>query len=58
MSDNAQLARTGAGLGGTLVIGTTAITGGWILAIAVTLILIGALAIRFTFRTGRSADQR
>lgn len=56
MSDHAQLARTGAG--GVLVIGGTAITGSWLLAIAVGIILTGAIAVRFSFRRGRTAGQR
>lgn len=56
MSDHAQLARTG--VGGALVIGGTVITGYWMLAIAGGIILVGALAIRLTFRPGRSAGQR
>lgn len=56
MSDHAQLARTG--VGGAIVIGGTIVTGWWILGIAVSIIAIGALAIRFGFRRGRTAGQR
>jgi general stress protein CsbA len=54
MSDNQQLAHTGAGV---LVIGTTVITGWWLLGIALTVVLIGAVCIRFGFRPGRGAGQ-
>lgn len=56
MSDHSQLAKTGAG--GALVIGGTVVTGWWLLAIAASVVLVGALAVRFTFRAGRSASQR
>jgi hypothetical protein len=55
VSDNAKLASTGAG---AIVIGTTVITGWWLLAIAVTVVAIGALAIRFGFRRDKAAGQR
>lgn len=54
MSDNQQLARTGAG---ALVIGTTVITGWYLLAIALTIVVVGALIIRFAFRPGIEASQ-
>jgi acyl dehydratase len=57
MSDNAQLARTGSAAG-AIVIGTTVITGWWLLAIALGLITAGALTIRFGFRRGRNAGQQ
>ncbi|MET7935021.1 hypothetical protein [Streptomyces sp. NPDC005322] len=57
MSDNAQLARTGSAAG-AIVVGTTVITGWWLLAIAAGIIAIGALAIRFGFRNGRQAGQK
>lgn len=57
MSDNAQLARTGTAAG-ALVIGTTVITGWWLLAIAVGIVAIGAIAIRVSFRPGRDAGDR
>ncbi|MER7874851.1 hypothetical protein ABTY63_15010 [Streptomyces solisilvae] len=57
MSDNAQLARTGSAAG-AIVIGTTVVTGWWLLAVAAGIIVIGALAIRFGFRTGRKAGQK
>jgi hypothetical protein len=56
MSDHAQLARTG--LGGAIVIGGTVYTGWWLLGAAAALIAIGAIAIRFGFRRGRTAGQR
>lgn len=56
MSDHSQLARTGAA--GALVIGGTVITGWWLLAIAAGVVAAGALAVRFAFRSGRSASQR
>lgn len=55
MSDNAKLAQTGAG---ALVIGTTVITGWWILAIAFTAVAIGAICIRYGFRRGKNAGQQ
>lgn len=55
MSDNAKLASTGAG---ALVIGTTVITGWWLLAAAAGLVAVGALVVRFGFRSGKSAAQR
>lgn len=57
MSDNAQLARTGSAAG-AIVIGTTVVTGWWLLAIAAGIITLGALAIRFGFRAGRKAGQK
>ncbi|MEV6504820.1 hypothetical protein AB0M61_01695 [Streptomyces sp. NPDC051642] len=56
MSDNAQLAKTGSAAG-AIVIGTTVITGWWLLGAAAAIVLIGALCIRFGFRPGRSAGQ-
>ncbi|HET6636792.1 MAG TPA: hypothetical protein VFH77_17375 [Streptomyces sp.] len=56
MSDNAQLARTGT-MGG-LIIGTTVVSGWWLLAIAFTVIAVGAIAIRVAFRRGRRAGAR
>lgn len=55
MSDNAKLAHTG---GLAIVIGGTAYTGGWLLAIAAGLMLVGALCVRFRFRRGKGAGQR
>jgi hypothetical protein len=55
VSDNARLASTGAG---ALVIGTTVITGWWLLAIAVGIVAAGALCVRFGFRPGKNASQR
>jgi hypothetical protein len=54
VSDNQQLAHTGAGV---LVIGTTVITGWWLLGAAAAIVLIGAVCIRFGFRRNRGADQ-
>lgn len=56
MSDHSQLAKTGAG--GALVIGGTVVTGWWLLAIALGIVLIGAVGVRYGFRSGRSASQR
>jgi acyl dehydratase len=56
MSDHAQLARTGTAAG-VIVVGGTAITGWWLLAIAFAIIGLGAVAIRFGFRRGRTAGQ-
>lgn len=55
MSD--QLARTGTAAG-TIVIGTTVITGWWLLAAALTIVAVGAICIRVGFRPGRGAGQR
>ncbi|MGC5034133.1 hypothetical protein ACPXCS_06110 [Streptomyces sp. DT190] len=55
MSDNAQLARTGTA--GALVIGTTVVTGWWLLAIALTIVIIGAVVIRMSFRPRLAAGQ-
>jgi hypothetical protein len=57
VSDNAQLAKTGTAAG-AIVIGTTVITGWWLLGIAASTVLIGALCVRFGFRRGKSAGQR
>lgn len=57
MSDNAQLARTGSAAG-AIVIGTTVITGWWLLGIAAGIVLAGALLVRFAFRPGRGAGER
>ena len=56
MSDNAQLAKTGSAAG-AIVIGTTVITGWWLLGIAAGIVVVGALCIRFGFRRGKSAGQ-
>ncbi|MFJ8604523.1 hypothetical protein ACIREM_38650 [Streptomyces shenzhenensis] len=55
MSDNAQLARTGTAE--ALVLGTTVITGWWLLAIAFALVATGAVVVRLAFRRGRNAGQ-
>jgi hypothetical protein len=54
MSD--QLARTGTA--GALVIGTTVITGWWLLSVAFAVVVIGAFCVRTGFRRGRGAGQR
>jgi hypothetical protein len=56
VSDNAQLAKTGSAAG-AIVIGSTIITGWWLLGIAAGIVLIGALAVRFGFRRGKGAGQ-
>ncbi|MFH9011206.1 hypothetical protein ACH4C6_07500 [Streptomyces sp. NPDC017943] len=56
MSDNAQLARTGTA--GALVIGTTVVTGYWLLAVAAGLVVVGAIVLRVGFRRGKSAGQQ
>ncbi|MFD4343447.1 hypothetical protein ACFWQ6_00955 [Streptomyces coelicoflavus] len=53
MSD--QLARTGTA--GTLVIGGVAVTGYYLLAIALAVVLAGALCIRLAFRHRLDAGQ-
>ncbi|MGW6292444.1 hypothetical protein [Streptomyces sp. NPDC055058] len=53
MSD--QLARTGTA--GTLVIGGVAVTGYYLLAIALAIVLAGAVAIRVGFRARLDASQ-
>ncbi|MFF5795779.1 hypothetical protein ACPCAJ_02045 [Streptomyces griseoincarnatus] len=55
MSDNAALARTGTA--GALAIGGAVITGWWILAVALAVVLVGAVLIRFAFRPGLTAGQ-
>lgn len=55
MSD--QLARTGTAAG-AIVIGTTVITGWWLLAAALALVTVGALCIRAGFRRDRKAGQQ
>ncbi|MFF7142284.1 hypothetical protein ACFZB5_13680 [Streptomyces nodosus] len=55
MSDNARLAQTGAG---ALVIGTTIITGWWLLAVAAAVVAVGALCIRFGFRRDKNASEQ
>jgi hypothetical protein len=56
VSDNAQLAKTGSAAG-AIVIGSTIITGWWLLGIAAGIVLIGALAVRLGFRRGKGAGQ-
>lgn len=55
MSDNARLAQTGAG---AIVIGTTVITGWWLLAAAAGIVALGAVCIRYGFRPGRKAGEQ
>lgn len=55
MSGKAQLAQTG--LGGAIVIGGVAYTGYWLLAIAVGLVLIGAVTVRFGFRRKQAVNE-
>jgi hypothetical protein len=52
-----QLARTGTAAG-AIVIGTTVITGWWLLAAAFTIVAVGALCIRVGFRQGRKASEQ
>lgn len=54
MSDNAQLAKTGTA--GALVIGGVAVTGFWLLALALAIVLVGAALIRVAFRPGLAAS--
>ncbi|MCM1977165.1 hypothetical protein [Streptomyces sp. G1] len=54
MSD--QLARTGTA--GTLVIGGVAVTGYYLLALALAVVLAGAVCIRVGFRSGRKAGEK
>lgn len=56
MSDNAQLARTGAGAAGAFALG--GIAGGWLLAVALVLVVAGAVAIRVAFRSGKEAGSK
>lgn len=56
MSDHSQLARTGTATG-ALVIGTTVITGWWLLAVAFAIVVVGAICIRVSFRSGRGAGE-
>lgn len=51
MSDNGHLAATGAG---SIVIGSTIVTGWYLLAFALTIVLVGAIAIRVGFRRKRT----
>ncbi|MGN7139035.1 hypothetical protein [Streptomyces pseudogriseolus] len=55
MSDNAALARTGTA--GAIAIGGAVITGWWILAVALAVVLVGAVLIRVAFRPGLTAGQ-
>lgn len=49
-----QLAMTGSG---SLIIGGVSIAGPWILAIALTVVVLGAIAIRISFRRRKDAGQ-
>ncbi|MEV4033439.1 hypothetical protein [Streptomyces umbrinus] len=55
MSD--QLARTGSAAG-AIVIGTTVITGWWLLAAALAIVAVGTICIRIGFRRGRTAGEQ
>lgn len=56
MSDNGQLAQTGLG---TVVVGGTAYyVGGWMIAAAAALVVMGAILVRVRFRRGRGAGER
>lgn len=57
MSGNSQLARTGTAAG-AIVIGSTVVTGYWLLAGALAVVGLGALLIRFSFRRGRTAGDQ
>jgi hypothetical protein len=57
MSDNAQLARTGTAAG-AIVIGSTVVTGYWLIAAAGGIVLLGALLVRLSFRRGQSAGDQ
>ncbi|MFJ6730046.1 hypothetical protein ACIQPQ_34620 [Streptomyces sp. NPDC091281] len=56
MSDTAQLARTGTA--GTLVIGTTVVTGWWLLAAALGIVAVGAICIRLAFRRDQAVGEK
>lgn len=56
MSENTQLARTGTAAG-ALVVGGVAVTGWYLLAIALAIVFLGAVIIRFSFRPGLAASQ-
>lgn len=58
MSDNSQLARTGAGLGGTVIIGGAAFTGWELLLAAAALMVLIGVGVRLGFRRGRTAGER
>lgn len=55
MSGKAQLAQTG--VGGAVVIGGVAYTGYWLLAIALGLVAVGTLTVRFGFRRKRAVNE-
>jgi hypothetical protein len=55
MSGKAQLAQTG--VGGAVVIGGVAYTGYWLVAIALGMVVIGALTVRLGFRRKRSVNE-
>lgn len=56
MSDNAQLARTGTAAG-AIVVGGVAFTGWYLLAIALAIVIVGAVLVRVAFRPGLTASQ-
>lgn len=55
MSDNGQLAQTG--IGGAVVIGGTVYTGYWLLGLAIAVVGVGALLVRYGFRKRRSVNE-
>lgn len=55
MSDNGQLAQTG--LGTVIVGGTAYYIGGWMVAAAAALVIIGAVLVRTRFRRGRGVGE-
>lgn len=55
MSGKSQLAQTG--VGGAVVIGGTVYTGYWLLLIALGLVAVGALAVRYGFRRSRGMNE-
>lgn len=55
MSGKAQLAQTG--MGGAVIIGGVAYTGYWLLAVAASLVLVGAVTVRFGFRRKRAVNE-
>lgn len=55
MSDNGQLAQTG--IGGAVIIGGTVYTGYYLLALAVAIVGVGALLVRYGFRRKQSVNE-
>ncbi|KAF4410767.1 MULTISPECIES: hypothetical protein [Streptomyces] len=56
MSDHAQIASTGTA--GAITLGGTVIAGWWLLAVALGIVLVGALTVRLCFRSGRPVGER